>query len=393
MRTAVFLGAGASYVFGYPLTNELLERVLQRLDDETLFAPRRSKVREVLAFARRERKWFRERLAAFMPGLVERWRKLQAARAAAAPGCAAKGGLGISITDVLTLVDRAMQHAEGRGGIEPRETNRFRALLEHAIYEAVLYPQGWQSAPAQAALKEFRGWLAAREKPVTVITTNYDMSVDRAIFREVGGNAYNESSILGDVDFGFPWRRTERDTLVLRPQNANWRLFKLHGSVNCLRCSVCGETYLNVRSAIGSLSSWKKVDLYNECFCNDWAPLRMQLVTPSLLRSNLDPHLLGIWQSALAALRTADRWVIAGYSLPPEDITIRSLLLRAWDAHRRQDQLRIDVVQYNDPPTAESGTECVYRAFFPEANLRYRADGLMAFLAEERSPQPVTGWR
>jgi NAD-dependent SIR2 family protein deacetylase len=392
MKTAVFLGAGASYVFGYPLTNVLLERILQRLDANVLFKPRRSKVPSVLAFARQEREWFRQRLAAFIPGLVQRWQKLQRDRAMNTNGCRI-GELGISITDLLTLVDRAVQHTEARGGIEPRETNRFRGLLEHAIYEAVLYPPGWHDRQAKSALAAFRRWLAQRDKPVTVITTNYDMSVDREIFRQAAGEKYTETSIMSRVDFGFPWRRTERDALVLRPPNAKWRLYKLHGSINCLRCPVCGETYINVKNAIGSLSSRQKVDVYNECFCNDWAPLRMQLVTPSLIRNTNDPHLLGIWQSSLAALRTADRWIIIGYSLPAEDVTIRSLLLRAWDAHRRRDQLRIDIVQYNEPPHAENATERSYRAFFPEANLRFRADGLAKFLEEEKSPQKNSGWR
>ena len=42
-----------------------------------------------------------------------------------------------------------------------------------------------------------------------------------------------------------------------------------------------------------------------------------------------DGSMLQLWNNALEELRTADHWIIAGYSLPNEDFAIRSLFLRA----------------------------------------------------------------
>jgi hypothetical protein len=42
--------------------------------------------------------------------------------------------------------------------------------------------------------------------------------------------------------------------------------------------------------------------------------------------------LLEIWQTALEALREAETWYIIGYSLPPEDVAIRTILLRAYQS-------------------------------------------------------------
>jgi hypothetical protein len=68
------------------------------------------------------------------------------------------------------------------------------------------------------------------------------------------------------------------------------------------------------------------------------------IVAPSLVRSIRDANLLAIWQSALESLRTADRWIIAGYSLPPEDLAILSILLRAFRGNQRHRKLEIWVI-------------------------------------------------
>jgi hypothetical protein len=54
------------------------------------------------------------------------------------------------------------------------------------------------------------------------------------------------------------------------------------------------------------------------------------IIAPSYVRDVRDPVLLGIWRSALESLRQAARWIIIGYSLPPEDLAIRSMLVRAY---------------------------------------------------------------
>ena len=62
---------------------------------------------------------------------------------------------------------------------------------------------------------------------------------------------------------------------------------------------------------------------------------------PSFVREVRDPILLEIWRNALEVLREADRWIVVGYSLPLEDLAIRSMLLRAY--HER-DNGRPEVV-------------------------------------------------
>lgn len=357
MATAVFLGAGASRAFGYPLTSELLPRILTRLDDNELFHGTNTEAENA-----EDRAWFRQRLFAFLPGLAD-------ARAA--------GDLGVGITDLLTLVDRALVHGEARAGLPPEELARFRALLERAVYEALMRDTARRTGHAVACLDRFADWLLGLPEPPAVVTTNYDGAVDHRVFAAAGrtDRRKHESRVGEAVDLGFAWRSIKTGGLVSRPARPRWQVLKLHGSVNWLRCPLCGQIYVNVHGPIGTKAFARTLDEFNTCHCNDWTRLRLHLVTPSLIRTYQDPHLLGIWQAALEALRTADRWVIIGYSLPAEDVSIRSLFLRAWDGHASAGKPRVTVVQRTDPRT-----EATYRAFFPASSLDYRSDGLEAFL-------------
>ena len=97
--------------------------------------------------------------------------------------------------------------------------------------------------------------------------------------------------------------------------------------------------------------------------------MRPVIVAPSMVRTIKDPDLLTIWRSALEAMRVADEWIIVGYSLPPEDIAIRSILVRAHSgrgSNRKPPTIR--VVQRKKDKQLEGR----YRLLFPECTFEYR---------------------
>lgn len=77
------------------------------------------------------------------------------------------------------------------------------------------------------------------------------------------------------------------------------------------------------------------------------------------------------------ALAEAEHWILAGYSLPPQDVAIRSLLLRAHNAHQLKPS--IEVVQYG--PDQERGR---YEALFP--GCRYSETGVETFVSARVGP-------
>jgi NAD-dependent SIR2 family protein deacetylase len=363
MKTAIFLGAGASKAFGYPLTFELLPRIVERLSKGILFNSANPPAEN-----RRDRKWFGERLYSFLPGLADAIKDIPKN----------KGELGVGVTDLLTLIDRALLHTESRTDIKPEEFGRFRRLLERAIYEALLRNNARQEKAAQEVRANFVKWIKSISPEVSIVTTNYDTAIDWKLHRAVAGPSPGQSSskVAAGIDFGFSWRLVDSGKLVPRPPKPKWRILKLHGSVNWLQCSLCGQIYINTESTVGSKAFATKLDEWNTCHCNnEEVRLRLHLVTPSFIRQTNDAQLLELWLAALEALRTADHWIIAGYSLPAEDIAIRSLFLRAWDGHKRRSKPQVTVIQRDD-----QRVRGIYEVFFPKARLRYWNQGLATYL-------------
>jgi hypothetical protein len=102
-----------------------------------------------------------------------------------------------------------------------------------------------------------------------------------------------------------------------------------------------------------------------------------------MVRSIQDPDLQTIWRSALDAMRVADEWIIAGYSLPPEDIAIRSILLRAYHGRgRKGTPPGIRVVQKDKDE--DKKLEDRDRLLFPDCRFEY--GGFEAFT--ESLPKP-----
>jgi hypothetical protein len=183
------------------------------------------------------------------------------------------------------------------------------------------------TAGEREALDKFLDWVLNKvTPPLTIVTTNYDVAVETPIFQKLG-----LEQVSNTIDFGFDWRDPYREVMVPRPERPKLSFYKLHGSLNWLRCDLCGQIYVNPLEVIAYLSFNEHQAWANTCVCGAW-PLRHLIVAPSMVRDVRDPHLLNVWRCATEALRTAREWFLVGYSLPAEDLAIRSMLLRAFNA-------------------------------------------------------------
>lgn len=361
-RTVLFLGAGASYPLGYPVTEGILPAIWKGLTDDAAWQ-KWAGLRDN-AGAAEEAENLRRFLALLFPGLEDGAPEIR----------------GASIVDVISMLDQLL--AEGRSlnpEFDEEGLRRARLTLSKGI-NGVL-----QGLAAQDLRQDLAAWVidhASRLGRVTVASTNYDTAVEQAIY-----NALGPGNVPAKVDFGVPWRDPGKDAVHLRPTAASIGVFKLHGSLNWLRCETCGFVYVNPLGRIAPQGFQNARTDYNTCDCG--GRLRIVMVTPSVVRDVRDANLLGIWNATLEDLRRADEWVLVGYSLPPEDIAIRSLLLRAFHT-RTANELRVLVVQFERPEVRErseageyTAEYARYRLFFPKANLReedYRRDGVEAFV-------------
>lgn len=97
------------------------------------------------------------------------------------------------------------------------------------------------------------------------------------------------------------------------------------------------------------------------------------MVAPSLVRDIRDINILSVWKSAFEELRTADQWFLIGYSMPIDDYSIRSMMIRALKS--RKVPPRVDIYQWGENPE----TEARYRAVFGKS-CAYHRDGMQGFI-------------
>ena len=185
----VFVGAGASKAFGYPLTGEILPEIRSRLkDSEALFGSGTAKAGDAkrLQFC----------LTQIMPGFRDESLELPL------------------ITDVLSLIDHSLVHSQAPGiGLTRDKLTEFRVLLERAMLH-VIDSEEFYTPRQLETLRRFVRW-ASREEGTAVVSTNYDLSIEHVWFENYASNR----TIANDFDFGVRWR--DPDTLKYARDGGN----------------------------------------------------------------------------------------------------------------------------------------------------------------------------
>jgi len=355
MATALFTGAGASRAIGYALTSELLPRVRGGLRSGELFKDINGPERDA-----RDRQELQQLLTTLLPGFEE----------------AADDKLPL-ITDVFSLVEHAIVSGESLPVGGDDTLRRFRDLLKQGITDVILgdFLEEWdltqeEDRRQRSVLNRFTGWVETRRKELGVVTTNYDIGLEYELYSRL-----TPERVAGELDLGFDWREVGTDAERTRPAAPGLRIFKLHGSLDVLRCRHCGYVYFNPYGAIAVHAFRTELSDNNTCTCRREERLELHIVSPSLVREVREANILSVWRSALEWMRRAERWIIVGYSLPPEDLAIRSLLMRARAGAARPPD--VTVVQQGE------AARPVYELLFPGCH--YEPGGLEKFLSSEPS--------
>jgi len=357
-NTVYFLGAGASYCFGYPLTNDIMPGILQNLFAKDLFQLGRKKTTS----EKKQESDLKQFIGLLYPGLKN------------IDPVASKHRIP-TITEVLSMVEHFCFY-----GIPPHpqlnieQLQQFRKLLNRAIGEYLLdFEMEDYDEYQNELLKRFIAPLRQEKKSgnLSVITTNYDLIIDWE---------FRDALRSGRVDYGIPYRSVSNanvgthtvkaNEIVVQPYNPLFRYYKLHGSLNWLKCEMCGHYYINPEGSILHNAFREVTDEGNTCICDNSLRLNSVLVSPSYVRDIRDANLLQIWKGALEAIRTADRLIFIGYSLPAEDFAIKSILMRGLNGRRRNNRLKVEVIQCG------SNSKAAYENIFANGELTFFCKGL-----------------
>lgn len=216
------------------------------------------------------------------------------------------------------------------GGLSPEEVTQapqnIRKVIVSTIEQTTRFPikrnpLGVPESPQ--TYNQFANALKQLQKPVpeqgpwrcSVITFNYDIALDYALWNSQIDYNYGLSP-----DEGLPV----------------FRLLKLHGSINWLRCTKCHQVFpVSFEDHARAGGAWRDVGS-NHCVyrisgsyryehCGEEAPHDPVIVPPTWNKTQHQETIAEVWRHAAHELATAEDVIICGYSLPARDQFFRYL--------------------------------------------------------------------
>jgi NAD-dependent SIR2 family protein deacetylase len=182
-------------------------------------------------------------------------------------------------------------------------------------------------------------------RDTVILTTNYDILADNALarcFTKQPGKHIDYgvelTSYLGEDDWG-------------HPRSGAIKLFKLHGSLNWLYCPTCNDLTLTpfekgVTRLITNIA---------EALCRNCETLTVPVIVPPTFFKNFsNSFLTTVWLRAERALRDVDHLIFCGYSFSDADMHIKYLLKRIQINHQLK---KITVVNHFDGKSFQEAKE------------------------------------
>ena len=201
------------------------------------------------------------------------------------------------------------------------------------------------------------------------ISTNYDVVIDDALGWQINYGV----EFTGLRNFG------GEGTVA----GAAVPLYKLHGSLNWLYCPVCNNLNSYESKAVLSLMTENKpINRCGRC-TSVMSPV---IVPPTFYKDMLRVFLSSIWNKTENALRDVDHIIFCGYSLPDADMHIKYLLKRMQTNKNKRDSVRFTIFNHftgKIKPEADSEEERYWR-FFGKDKVNYTRKSFDDFVKDPK---------
>jgi len=170
-------------------------------------------------------------------------------------------------------------------------------------------------------------------KDVIFISSNYDLLIDTALNK----NGYK-------IDYWINFRNYSKSRNANLEENLI-KLFKIHGSLNWLYCPVCNDlTLTKGEKGVVSLIEEPSNNTCEECETL-YSPI---IVPPTYFKDMTNLFLNTIWNSTESnLLNNVNHIIFCGYSFPEADMHIKYLLKRIEHNRSQNKDLKISVFNYH----------------------------------------------
>ena len=283
-----------------------------------------------------------------------------------------------SFEDHFTSLDLAANTGHHLGRLySPQKLRAIRRMSLHRVFETLDLRFG-QSESIQALVNR----LAIGEGNA-IVTTNWDIVVERHL--KWGAHQFY---------YGIP---TE-DLITGTAHQNGIAVLKLHGSANWCYCDDCRRVFTSEdgkaaykqwlflekrdfvalgAKAVAEHDEWESYPTGPKCpVCA--VRLSARVATFSFDKALGFFQFQGIWEESLRRLRSADRWIFIGHSLPAADFELRQLLKTAQLAGRESRRLQIDVVLMGDTAAQKR-----FREFFGSRLMSLHTRGFEVWFEKE----------
>lgn len=164
---------------------------------------------------------------------------------------------------------------------------------------------------------------------LSIISLNWDCFFERII--DYYSSNYKKTEIdYCTYDYSFNNKETTPSILKKAKGYKNLKILKLHGSTNWGYCPNCHRLYISSGKKMNSKTGETGQRFQCIKYCNKKFSKSINLIpvliTPTFLKDLNNYHLKNIWNNAGIELEEADKIIIIGYSLRPEDFYFRFLL-------------------------------------------------------------------
>ena len=240
------------------------------------------------------------------------------------------------VTDLLSTLDWIIREQSSFGPALESASREKRSRIDELpqvrdlVVQALCYSLGiYHDSHKAATTEEFINLITPND---SLITTNWDLLLDKTRHAKFGSEPIDYGT-SGEVDLVECVGSGPNPSHGVRPM-----LLKLHGSLSWRYCQRCQRLVIDPLHHVAGERQKRAT-----CMCTyKYSEL---IVTPGFVREYRNVHLLNIWREALVKLALASRWIFIGYSLPADDVGIRTLLLKArcvrWDVSQHHPHVTI----------------------------------------------------
>jgi NAD-dependent SIR2 family protein deacetylase len=319
LKTAIFLGAGASAAEGAPQQNSIFKRFFEFPGTRT---------------SKSNRSKMETELRAFFKLMFQIDPKKANAKMRQFP----------TFEEILGLLDMAERRQESFKGCGLEAMGGIRHIRQHLVMAMAKTINDCLHGTARLHKELIEGIVdAGLQQETFFLTTNYDILIDNALGRMVN----HEPPLT--LDYGVEFTNFDNlDGDWQRPGPRSFKLFKLHGSLNWLFCRACNRLTLTPYEK-GVI---KLLDSEASCQCSRCGSVQVPIIVPPTFFKDMSNIYLGtIWNKAEQSLHAVERIIFCGYSFPDADIHIKYLLKRAQT--NRNTQLTFTVIN-NHPGKAST---------------------------------------